>query len=135
MAIAWLGKKKILGIASDARFGNYTTTCYSLERYLFKLFDGSIDWSFTKQKIVSTLTTEAELLALSHAATEALWWNQIFKDMGFNLGHEITIHYDNQQTIRLLVKDLPTLITKLKHVDICRHWLREQVADDRIKIA
>ena len=33
------------------------------------------------------------------------------------------------------MKDLPVLITKLKHVDIRRHWLREQVADDKIKIA
>ena len=72
---------------------------------------------------------------MSHAAMKALWWNRIFKDMGFNLGHEITIHCDNQQTIRLLVKDLPTLITKLKHVDIRHHWLQEQVADDRFKIA
>src|SRR5438876_364039 len=55
--------------------------------------------------------------------------------MRFNLGHEITIYCNNQQTIHLLMKDLPTLITKLKYMDIHRHWLREQVADDRIKIA
>jgi hypothetical protein len=74
------------------------------------------------------------LLTLSHAATEALWWNRIFEDIGFKLNHELTINCDNQQTIRLLVKDLPTLVTKLKHVDIRQHWLREQVADNKIKI-
>ena len=135
LTIAWPEKEKVLRIASNAGFGNCTTMHYSSEGYLFKLFSSPIDWSSTKQKTVSISTMEAELLALSHAATEALWWNRIFKDLGFDLGHEITIHCDNQQTIRLLVKDLPTLITKLKHVDIRRHWLREQVADDRIKIA
>ncbi len=133
MTISW-PKENALEISSDASFGNCSTTRRSSEGYLFKLFGGPIDWSSSKQKTVTTSTTEAELLALSHAATEALWWNRIFKDLGFNINQELTIYCDNQQTIRLLVKDLPTLITKLKHVDIRRHWLREQVSDEKIKV-
>jgi len=132
VTLAW--PATTLGIASDASFGNCSTTRRSTEGYLFKLFGGAIDWSSTKQKTVTTSTTEAELLALSHAATEALWWNRLFEDIGFKLDHELIINCDNQQTIRLLVKDLPTLVTKLKHVDIRQHWLREQVADNKIKI-
>jgi hypothetical protein len=45
----------------------------------------------------------------------------LFEDIGFKLDHELIINCDNQQTIRLLTKDLPTLITKLKHVDIRQH--------------
>jgi hypothetical protein len=59
----------------------------------------------------------------------------LFEDIGFKLDHELIINYDNQQTIRLLTKDLPTLVTKLKHVDIRQHWLREQVADNHLGIA
>src|SRR5436853_224758 len=125
---------KALEIASDASFGNYTTIRCSSEGYLFKLFGGPIDWVSVKQKTVTTSTTEAELLALTHAATEALWWNRLFEDVGFRLDHELVINYNNQQTIRLLTKDLPTLVTKLKHVDIRQHWLREQIADNRINI-
>ena len=44
------------------------------------------------------------------------------------------INCNNQQTIQLLVKDLLTLMTKLKHVDIHCHWLREQVANEKIKV-
>ena len=40
-------------------------------------------------------TTEAELLALSYTAIEAFWWNYLFEDLWFNLGHEITIYCDN----------------------------------------
>jgi hypothetical protein len=125
---------KTLEIASDASFGNCATTRRSTEGYLFKLFGGPIDWGSTKQKTVTTSTTEAELLALTHAATEALWWNRLFEDIGFRLDHELIINCDNQQTIRLLTKDLPTLVTKLKHVDIRQHWLREQVADNHLII-
>ena len=125
---------KTLEIASDASFGNCATTRRSSEGYLFKLFGGPIDWVSVKQKTVTTSTTEAELLALTHAATEALWWNRLFEDIGFRLDHELVINCDNQQIIRLLTKDLPTLVTKLKHVDIRQHWLREQVADKRINI-
>jgi hypothetical protein len=125
---------KTLEIASDASFGNCATTRRSTEGYLFKLFGGPIDWGSVKQKTVTTSTTEAELLALTHTATEALWWNRLFEDIGFKLDHELVINCDNQQTIRLLTKDLPTLVTKLKHVDIRQHWLREQVADNHITI-
>jgi hypothetical protein len=133
--IAYTHPNKALEIASDASFGNCATTRRSSEGYLFKLFGGPIDWVSVKQKTVTTSTTEAELLALTHAATEALWWNRLFEDVGFRLDHDVVINCDNQQTIRLLTKDLPTLVTKLKHVDIRQHWLREQVADKRINIA
>ena len=72
LTIAWPGKERVLEIASDVGFENCTTTYRSSEGYLFKLFGSLIDWSFTKQKTVSTSTTEVELLALSHAAMEAL---------------------------------------------------------------
>ena len=109
---------KPLEVVSDASFGNCATTRRSSEGYLFKLFGGPIDWVSVKQKIVTTLITKAELLALTHAVTEALWWNRLFEDVGFRLDHDLVINYNNQQTIRLLTKDLPTLITKLKHIDI-----------------
>ena len=39
----------------------------------------------------------------------------------------MTIYYDNQQILRLLQIDAPKLITKLKHIDIHSHWLRQEV--------
>jgi hypothetical protein len=52
--------------ASDASFTDNIATQYSTEGILFKLFRGLIDWSCVKQATVTTSTTEAELLALSH---------------------------------------------------------------------
>jgi hypothetical protein len=40
-----------------------------LDGYLFKLFGMPIDWKATKQRSVTKSTTEAELYALSRAAS------------------------------------------------------------------
>ena len=36
--------------------------------------------------------------------------------------------------IRLLTKDSPTLNTKLRHIDIHQHWLRQEVQEKRIMV-
>jgi len=59
--------------ASDASFANNSQNRKSTKGYLFQLFGGPIDWRCTKQKTVTTSTTEAELMALSHIAKELLW--------------------------------------------------------------
>src|SRR5436309_10024052 len=83
--------------------------------YLFKLYGGPIAWKATKQPTVTTSSTEAELLALTAAAKETLWWQRLFKALDFHPGHRLQIDCDNLQTIRLLADDHPLLSTKLRH--------------------
>jgi hypothetical protein len=124
----------IFDCASDAAFTDDPVTRYSTERCLFKLFGGLIDWRSTKQKTVTTSSTEAELLALSHAAKEVLWWKRLFEAIQLSLGHEITIKCDNRQTIRLVTAQVPHLVTKLKHIDIQHYWLRQEASNKTIQI-
>ena len=58
-----------------------------------------IDWKATKQKTVTTSSTEAELLAISAAAKESLWWNRFFKAIELDPGHQTQIECNNMQTI------------------------------------
>ena len=118
--------------ASDAAFADDPITRYSTEGYLFKLFGGPIDWKSTKQRTVTTSSTEAELLALSHAAKEVLWWKRLFKAL--QLALTMVIKCDNQQTIRLVTTEFPHLATKLKHIDIQHHWLRQEASQGNIQI-
>lgn len=120
--------------ASDASFADDSTTRKSTEGYLFQLFGGPIDWRCTKQKTVTTSTTEAELLALSHAAKELLWWERFFSGIQLQLNQEYQLNCDNLQTVGLMFKESPKLVTKLKHVDIHNHWLRQEVAHQRLQI-
>ncbi len=120
--------------ASDVAFADDILTRHSTEGYLFKLFGGAVDWRSTKQKTVTTSTTEAELLALSHAAKEVYGWRWLFQGIGLDPGHELSIACDNAQTIRLLTKETPKLNTKLRHVDIHHHWLRQEAQGNRLQI-
>ncbi|KAI1559871.1 rve domain containing protein, partial [Pyrenophora tritici-repentis] len=65
--------------ASDAAFADDLPTRRSSQGYLFMLYGMPIDWKATLQRSVTKSTTEAELLALSTAASELQAWNRLFK--------------------------------------------------------
>ena len=46
----------------------------------------------------------------------------------------IKIECDNTQTINLVTAEIATLKTKLRHVDIHNHWLRQEVQEGKIKV-
>ncbi len=107
--------------SSDASFGDCSQTRRSTQGFVFLLFGGAIDWQSAKQKTVSTSTTEAELLALSHAGKQLLWWRRFFVKLDLTLDQNFVLNCDNLQTVRLMIQDAPKLVTKLRHVDIHQH--------------
>jgi hypothetical protein len=107
--------------SSDAAFADNESTRRSSDGYLFQLYRGAIDWRAAKQKTVTTSSTEAELLALSRTAKEAIWWRRFFESVQFDTAETLKIRCDNQQTIQILTKDLLKLETKLRHVNIHQH--------------
>jgi hypothetical protein len=119
---------------SDAAFADHKDTRYSSNGFVFKLFGGVIHYKATKQKTVTTSSTEAEFLALSMTAKEFLWWIRLFKYLKLKIQDKPSIYCDNTQTIRLLQKETPKLDTKLKHVDIHQSWLRQEVQEQRINV-
>jgi hypothetical protein len=137
-AISYLYGTRHLAIQYGPRCGQDAFTCSSdaafsdnqdrrsSDGYLFSLFGGPIDWKAGKQKTVTTSSTEAELLGLTQTAKETYWWKRFFNGLGLDLQQDITIQCDNTQTINLLTKNAPELVTKLKHVDVHRHWLRQE---------
>jgi len=48
--------------------------------------------------------------------------------------HHIEIQCDNVQTIRLVTEEITKLQTKLRHVDVHNHWLRQEVSRGRINV-
>ena len=47
--------------------------CHSISGYVFTIDRGMVLWSAKKQSIVTLSTTEAEYIAATHTAKEALW--------------------------------------------------------------
>ena len=126
--------KEVLIVSSDSSFADDLQTRYSSQGYAMKLFGGLIDWKANKQKTVTLSSTEAELLAISQTAKETIWWSRLFELIEFDLGNDLTIQCDNRQTIRALISENPRFSTKLRHVDIHSHWLRQEVINKRISI-
>ncbi|EKG09075.1 Reverse transcriptase RNA-dependent DNA polymerase, partial [Macrophomina phaseolina MS6] len=119
-------EQNIFTISSDAAYANDQETRRSHQGSLVTLFGGPVDWKATKQPTVTTSTTEAELLALSETAKQCFWWKRFFNQLQFNPGHLIQIQCDNQMTLRLMEESVGKLTTKLRHVDIHHHWLRQE---------
>ncbi|KAL2695409.1 hypothetical protein AAEP93_010038 [Penicillium crustosum] len=124
---------KSVEFASDASFGDHKDR-KSSEGYICKLYGGPIDWKATKQKTVTTSTTEAELLALAEAGKTVQWWRRVLNALGFEPDHPLSIMCDNQQTVDLLTKEGAAMHTKLRHVDINRCWMKQEVSAGRVYV-
>ena len=101
--------------------------------YVFLIDGGAISWSSKKQPIVSLSSTEAEYVAATHAAKEALWYRQFFKEVSCPLSKPVSIYGDNQGAIALTIDD--RYHARTKHIDICYHFIREAVARRWIRIS
>ena len=71
----------------DANWASQTH-CHSISRYSFPFGDGAVSWSSKKQYIIALSSTEAEYIALTHAAKEALWLRAFLTEVqGLSYGH------------------------------------------------
>lgn len=129
-----ISSSELLHCTADAAFGN-TDDRRSVQGFVFKLCNGPIHWNSSKQATVTTSSTEAELLAISNATKELVWMQRLFSCLKFNPGNDVMLFNDNIQTIRLLTKEDPIIKTKLKHVDIYQHWVRQRVQSKELQVS
>jgi hypothetical protein len=120
--------------ASDASFADNVIDRKSSQGYAIKLFGGLVAWRANKQNTVTTSSTEAELLALSQTAKETIYMSRLLNTLKLQIDEPLAIECDNRQTIRLLVEEVAKLQTKLRHVDIHSHWLRQEVQKGTIQL-
>ena len=123
---------RVFVCASDALFADNSVDRRSSQGYAMTLFSGVIAWRANKQDTVITSSTEVELLALSQTVKEAIFMSRLFKVMTLRLNEPLIINCDNTQTLRLLKEDSAKLNTKLRHVNIHQHWLRQEYAVRRV---
>ncbi|KAJ6163950.1 hypothetical protein N7470_002622 [Penicillium chermesinum] len=120
-------------IAADASFADNHDTKSSYG-YICKVYGGAVDWKSSKQRSVSTSTTEAEFRALLEVGKILIWWKRMLKAIGFELSHPTPILCDNAQTVRLLTSENPGIDTKLKHVNVAKNWLYERIQRGDIEL-
>jgi hypothetical protein len=120
--------------ASDVAFADDELIKKSSNDYFFKLYDDSIDWRAVKQVTMTTFSIETKLLILSRIAKKIIWWKEFFKSIQYDFMKRLHIRCDNRQILRVLKKEMLKLDIKLKHVDIHRHWLRQEIQTNRISV-
>lgn len=124
---------QIFTASSDASFADNPDR-KSSEGFIFCLFGGPIEWKSRKQKTITTSTTEAELLAISHAAKQLYWIKRLFSFIEFDIDQPETLNCDNKQTVDLLNREKSVFQTKLRHVDINQLWIRQEVQAKRLSV-
>jgi hypothetical protein len=105
---------------------------HAISSYAFLLDGGAVSWFSRKQEIVTLSTAEAEYVAATHAAKEAIWLKRLVGEIFHPLDGPITLLCDNQSAIALTKDNAHH--TRTKHIDIRYHFIRYTVQDGRIKI-
>ena len=100
--------------------------------FAFLVDGGAILWGSKKQELVTLSTAEAEYVAATHAAKEALWLRRLIADVFRPLDHPTMLYCDNQSAIAL-TKD-GTYHARTKHIDIRYHFIRFSVENGSISL-
>ncbi|KAL0331735.1 UNVERIFIED_CONTAM: Secreted RxLR effector protein [Sesamum angustifolium] len=82
---------------SDASFQSDNDDAKSQPGFVFKLNGGVVVWKSFKQDTTTDSTTEAEYIAASKAAKEAVWMKNYIKELGVlpSIAERVVIFYDN----------------------------------------
>ena len=105
---------------------------HSILGYLFHFRQGAISWSSKKQNIIALSSTEAEYIAQTHAAKEAMWMKNFLDEIQGPRGGPIVVNCNNQGAI-VLAKD-SKFHSCTKHINLHYHFMREVVEDGRLSM-
>ena len=104
----------------------------STSGYCFRLNNGLISWRTNKQSCVALSTAEAEYVALSSAAQEAVWFKQLISDLNVKDTNPLLINEDNQSAISIAKNS--KCHGKTKHINIKYHFVRDLVQKNVIEL-
>jgi len=112
--------------------GSMAEDRHAISGYAFMIHGGAVSWSAKRQEIIALLTTEAEYVAITHAAKEALWLRSLLSQLFDIVLDSTTLFSDNQSAIELM-KD-HQYHARTKHIDIRFHFIRYIVEGGSIRL-
>ena len=118
---------------SDASYGNDQETKRGRSGFVMMSGGAAISWGSKLQEVVALSSTEAEYMALTHAAQEALYLSQLQAEMGVDGDvHGVLLLCDNQSSIKIAQN--PVFHKRSKHIAIRFHFIRERVESGEIML-
>jgi hypothetical protein len=100
--------------------------------YVFMIDGGAISWSSKKQELVTLSTTEAEYVAQTHAAKEAIWFRRLLTELFDSVDTPTTLFSDSKSAIALAEDG--HYHARTKHIDIRYHFIRYVLDAGTIKL-
>ncbi|RVW19222.1 uncharacterized mitochondrial protein AtMg00810-like [Vitis vinifera] len=126
------GKRSDLIGFTDSDYAGDQDNRRSTSGYVFMLGTGAVSWSSKKQLIVTLSTTEAEFVAATACACQAIWLRKILEELHLKQVGATTIFCDNSSTIKLSKN--PVLHGRSKHIDVKYYFLRDLSNDGVIDL-
>ena len=124
--ILCIGDTMTVGGFIDAAYGVHTNSGKSHSGCAMVLGTGGpVHVKSTKQKLVTKSSTEAELVALSDYASQAVWLRNFIISQGYNVG-PVILHQDNMSCMALIKRGGPAS-ERSRHIDIRHFWVKELV--------
>ncbi|KAK8694437.1 hypothetical protein V6N13_071989 [Hibiscus sabdariffa] len=130
------GGEKELGIKgyTDASFQTDKDDSRTKLGFVFCLNGGAVSWKSSKQDTVADSTTEAEYIAASETAKEAVWIKKFISELGVvpSISDVVGLYCDNNGAITQAKE--PRSHQRSKHILICFHLIREIVDRGDVEI-
>ena len=117
------GNDEMIGYC-DADFAGDVDKRKSTSGHVFILNGAAISWVSRLQKTVAMSTCEAEFMAASDAAKEALWLRRLLAELIGDI-KSTKIYIDNQGALKLIHH--PHAHQRTKHIDIGYRFIQERV--------
>jgi hypothetical protein len=117
---------------SDADWASNIDTRRSTTGYVFYAAGGPVSWKSKVQPTVALSSTEAEYMALTSCAQEAMSLKQLQKEFLVTSLLPTLIYEDNQGAIAMSIN--PVMHKTSKHISIRQHFIREKVQDEDVRL-
>ncbi|KAG7533498.1 Zinc finger CCHC-type [Arabidopsis thaliana x Arabidopsis arenosa] len=100
--------------------------------HIFYLGKSPISWCSQKQSVVALSSCEAEFMAGTEAAKQAIWLQDLLSEISRTPSEKVTILIDNQSAIALTKN--PVFHGRSKHIHRRYHFIRECVESGQIEV-
>jgi hypothetical protein len=136
----YLNRTRDLGLTfepSNVPLHGYSDSDWSTRRstsgHVFRLSQASISWSSKRQPTVALSSCEAEIMAASEAAKEAIHLDGMAQFLGLKSGESpLDVYVDNSAAIDVAYN--PEHHGRMKHVERRHFFIRECVEDHKIRV-
>jgi hypothetical protein len=117
----------------DADWAGKKDDYSSTSAYLVYLGCNLISWSSKKQRTIARSSTEAEYRSVAATAAELSWVCSLIQELGVALPSSPVIYCDNMGATQL--SSNPIFHSRMKHVAMDYHFIRDQVQSGRLHVA